>query len=945
MAPVEERRHDVLRSGLLSRVDDAGPRILALIAPAGYGKSTFARQCAGELTAICDCSPSHSLIDLAREILVALSSVAPPLDAAFYAQCQLETGLGATAASDAAVRAWRRQSESGTFVFENAESLARIDGGVSLLARLLTALPPARFVIICSRELLPLRLSRFVKPYETLSFGAEDLRLGTSEFAQMFQPPLPQDIATRAFALSGGWPMVAALFARFWQQGQLDRLLSRLDDVAFDELHRYAIEEALGTLSSLLVDALTTAALIPEATMQDVTRACGAEACGELAQYAHGSPFVRIDGDRIELHPLISAALIKRCEGQRDTMVRSLAKQFESSQQYIRAAELYIAARDQDAAARNIEAVSWLDAPVPAVNIARIVAKLDRDVITRYPQLWGVAIAFSRFSIDPVVAVDEARVLLQRLADVPGDRRMHVIRPLAGYLSRLGMHQEGYRLICDLEREIGVPEMPRSINEAAVLYIRMMIAARLGKTNEAFSLADRVRSFALRHDGMASLYLVEFAAETLRVLGRHDEERRALEQALERSQHGGYTVNAGLALAEISFGAWLRGDDETFDRAVRELEPCVENEGVHGLWYYAKVARGNRDLPPLGLELPKWIACAHLVAACNRNEIGEAARHAAAAREAAEKYGSPFTKVLAAIVQAEITPQTRSEWLTAAFETAQQIESEPLQRAIQARIAGDADTGMLTPLFSRLQSDLRDRPVPCDVSLLRGEATVNGRHVPLSDRKLEVVAALAQSPNGCGREAILEKVWPEHEETSAINAFNICLHQLRKLLGEQSIVLKRDRYLFGDNVRVDIREIEEYSNAIALRKQLSESQNALLRRFYERLCEPLPECYASWEWFQPTERRIAELRCEVAGRLAREALAHGDAEQALALARKIMEYDSCDEPAREIAIRAYVAVGDEAAAFREYRRYREILLAELQAVPSLSIDTILREAR
>ena len=157
------------------------------------------------------------------------------------------------------------------------------------------------------------------------------------------------------------------------------------------------------------------------------------------------------------------------------------------------------------------------------------------------------------------------------------------------------MHEEGYRLICEFERSVGVPHIPRSMNEAAILYIRMMIAARLGHIDESLALAGRSRPFAMRHDGMASSFLIEQAAEALRVLGERDRERRMLDEAIERARAGNVSVNVGLALAEASFGSWFAGEDESFARYCADLEACVETDGVRGLWYYATVARGERE--------------------------------------------------------------------------------------------------------------------------------------------------------------------------------------------------------------------------------------------------------------------------------------------------------------------------------------------------------------
>jgi DNA-binding SARP family transcriptional activator len=113
-----------------------------------------------------------------------------------------------------------------------------------------------------------------------------------------------------------------------------------------------------------------------------------------------------------------------------------------------------------------------------------------------------------------------------------------------------------------------------------------------------------------------------------------------------------------------------------------------------------------------------------------------------------------------------------------------------------------------------------------------------------------------------------------------------------------------------------------------------------LRAAHERLAQERPGRVLAWEWFAPIERRIRELRCEVVLRLASHALERGRYAEVLALATEVTAYDPCDEAARELAIRALLAMGDRAGALRHYRQYREILLDELDCEPSPAIDAL-----
>jgi SARP family transcriptional regulator, regulator of embCAB operon len=88
-------------------------------------------------------------------------------------------------------------------------------------------------------------------------------------------------------------------------------------------------------------------------------------------------------------------------------------------------------------------------------------------------------------------------------------------------------------------------------------------------------------------------------------------------------------------------------------------------------------------------------------------------------------------------------------------------------------------------------------------------------------------------------------------------------------------------------------------------------------------------------------RRVSDLRTAIAHRLADDALVGGDPDAALAYAVDVIANDPCDEPAREIAIRAHLANGDRAEALRNYRQYRDVLRIELQVEPSAGLAALL----
>lgn len=95
------------------------------------------------------------------------------------------------------------------------------------------------------------------------------------------------------------------------------------------------------------------------------------------------------------------------------------------------------------------------------------------------------------------------------------------------------------------------------------------------------------------------------------------------------------------------------------------------------------------------------------------------------------------------------------------------------------------------------------------------------------------------------------------------------------------------------------------------------------------------------EFVGALERRLLTAARDATDRLAEIALASNRPDVALALVRVTLNYDPCDERARELAIRAHVARGDRANAIREYRDYTKALLDELGLTPAFELAPLI----
>jgi ATP/maltotriose-dependent transcriptional regulator MalT/DNA-binding SARP family transcriptional activator len=949
MARPGERANTILRVDLLARLSRAAPRLLALVAPAGFGKSTLARQYvqSSERFAICDCAGVVDELDLARRLLPALAEESPEREA-MLTQREMLLGNADSSPSERvelAMAAWQADAPAATFVFENAEHIVASAGARDLFARLLATPPGERTIVICSRESMRMHLSRFAAPHEIVTLRAADLSFTPIELNSVFAGlDIPPATIERIATISQGWPIAVLLLARFATEGRLGPLLDDLDDVAFEELHHYLADQVLGSLSAAQRDALFACAAIPHATESDLALALDAPpATGWLAAFVRSSPFIARSRDGIcSVHPLLQSMLLDRADARRAELLAAVAGAHEASGNYLRAAELHLARRDRAAAASALGRIEVIDQPSPPMGYARVLAELDRSLVLQYPRLWGATALFRLYTNDARVLLEEADAVWNSLpAETPNLERFYCffMRPL--FMSYIGRLEEALALIDEFAAYAGVPRVPTEKFHGYVLYMRSLMTARLGRLGEAEREAQLALPFIKSFEVMASGTYINLGADIARVRGEREREREYIERALEHVRRSEQRNFVAFDLTEATFGAWLAGENELAGEYAAELELVVESEGVHAYRFFAHCARGRFDAQPGEADMLKWVACGHLIAAGEAPHLAEAKRRAQAALDAARAFHAPFTLVLAELALAEFSPEQQAFYHDAARETAAKIDSPRLHEAVRAIAAHEEDLGMLAPFIRRMRR-LRTADAPAiEVELIAGGVRVGGVERALPDRELALIFAVARRREHIGREQLQELLWPELEPAAARNALNVCAHRLRQHLGDDTALLRSPQgFRLRDDVRVDLPEVERIVAGIRKRGKLDDAGAQTLRRVHRRLAAERPDRVRAWEWFGQIERRILELRCEVMLRLASHALEQGRNDEVLALTADLSAYDPCDEPARELAIRALLANGDRAGALRQYRQYRDVLRAELECDPSPAIGAL-----
>ena len=939
---------ELRRDSLLERVERVHPKIVALVAPAGFGKSTLAHQLIAErAAAVCDVAGVLDDLDLARRLVPALA-VENPARTQALTQRELMLGDGGTPVAERvnlALEAWKAPASDSFFVFENAEHIARTPSAREFFARLLARLPQGRQIVICSRESLRLHLTRFAPPHEILTLRAEDLAFDRTDLARLFEQTRAEPrLLARIMQLSQGWPIAVFLLKRFADEGRIEQLLERLGDVAFEELHDYLADQVLASLEPALLDALFACACIPNATMTDLQAALPDDKSVQmLGEFAKESPFLtRTPEGAFTMHPLLASLMIEHRKEDRVELLARAADAHVQEQRFQRAAELHLARGDQAGAAQALGQHEVIRDHAPSMEYARVLSSLDRSLLQRYPRLWGVTALLRMFCVDTEDLLDEAESIWRTLApDITPLERYYILVFRVLFMSYIGLLDEAEELLARFALENGVGEQPRTFFEANVFYLRGLMRSRNGRLSAAEKDLSAALPLVGEMDVMASGSLLAMGADIARPRGEFTIARQLVERALERARRSGLSNFVAFDLAEGAFGAWLRGDESDFTRYASELDEIVHTNGVRGFAYFSGAARGRVE-EPADADLLKWVACGRIIQAAGAPDTTHALRHSKAAVAAARQYRAPFIESLALVALAVFDEMQFDEYMRQAFECAQKCDSESLVSAVRAIAERRASCGMLTVYLAKLQCERTERTPLLDVRLVDGTVRSEGRTIALSERELAVLVALCVRRETVPRSRLADMLWPDLDNYAARNALSVCLHRLRQHLGnDRAIVRSKDGYAVHDDVRVDLWEFDRAVGVLRSHVALTDADRRLLFAIYEQLRKRLPDRMEQWEWFEPIQRHIRELRLEVANRMAADALAHGNAARALELAHEMIACDPCDEAARQIAITAHLAMGDRSAAMRQYRQYRETLLAELQCEPSDEIKRLI----
>ena len=908
------------RPQLKRRFAAGSPRFLAAVAPAGYAKSDIVRAYARVQgsSAYCECRGVRSFIELTQRIAAALVRGDAREEAALSEQ-RIANAVAAPEWAAFVERLWREQRAHAVFIFENLESALDLPQAADLLERLCESAPPHLCVAISSRRTLPFSLSRFAAPHETLTLRERDLAFTRGEVRTLLAE-IADETLDRVVELTRGWPVAVLLFARIAREGRLTQALERAADVEYSDLYDYLAEHVLTLLEAQQFRRLLAIAAIPDSTAEEIELVLGDPDAGEaLVAIAPSSPFVyrRIDGV-FEAHPLVQTMLHERYPKRCREMLLSAATRITPLDR-LRAAQLFASAGEDDAAAALLEGEHVLFADEVRPRFAEIVGRLPARALLRYPGIWASAFVIRSSSISQRQWLYEALAVAERIDDsTPLATRVGVLTSLANILTNLGRHEEA---LAALERMTSSGE-PLPARYAAVrMLISAAIATRCGHFERALATWNEAQRSFDRVSFTRAIGLEEIVARVQRWTTSRDDERATLDRAIALARESGAAVVRVLALQEALFAAWFAGEDTLLERYGRELDEAITPNTAAATEVFRAALRGD-DAP---LEREERferlrLRCYAALICCGFAPEGRRAHLARLAFDAARSAADAACIATAAIACAACEPQRRDHWIAQAMEAARSTDSSLLVDAVETFAREDIEGGEFAPMARRLRA--QGRPAEIVLSVFHG-TVIRDSEVPLTKRERELLFFLALGRRAYTPDEILEALWPSRASRLS-SVVRVYVTRVRARLREPDVIVLHasGHYQIGAGVRLDVTEMESRLERCRLAGALDDAQRAWFESALPTIDDVVPGRVSSWEWFAPHARRTEEVLRQALLLLAQDAVRSSAVVRARAYAERLIALDESDRAGWELLIRASLAVGDEAAAHRDYKRFR-----------------------
>jgi ATP/maltotriose-dependent transcriptional regulator MalT len=298
---VGAQRHIIKRPRLTRLLDETTARIILLVAPAGYGKTTLAREwCESRGARNAWYQAGKSAADvaaLAADLSRVVQTIVPGAGKALRDYLRGRDGRESDVRTLARLLGGglRRWPEDALLVVDDYHQLVE-SGASDEFIGLVGQLTPIR-LLLCGRTRPAWALARQLIYGQTFELGRAELAMTKAEVDEILPNALSRD-AFRLRQLAEGWPAVIGLASH---SSTFRRPLPTLSHT----LHSFFAQELFDRCAAGLQSALIRLAMLPVITEPLADIAIGPAARATMAEAARAGFLTVQDGRNYELHPLL----------------------------------------------------------------------------------------------------------------------------------------------------------------------------------------------------------------------------------------------------------------------------------------------------------------------------------------------------------------------------------------------------------------------------------------------------------------------------------------------------------------------------------------------------------------------------------------------------------------------------------------------------------------
>jgi LuxR family maltose regulon positive regulatory protein len=297
---VGRERRIIERPRLIKLLDESEARIILLLAPAGYGKTTLARQWAKTLNRAIwvSLTPAHrDVVTFAEDIATGIESLGGSATD-FIREYLRAQSNPQRSAHGVALELSKQMNEVGVqwLLLDDCHEIAEATEAVAMISKVLERLHGR--ALVSSRVRPPWITPRHVVYGEVHELQRADLAMTNEEADEILGPRADLGRLARQ---AEGWPAVLGLAAALKSPVAPHEAMP-------DAIHHYLAEELFQSAPARLRDDLVALALLPHLNVALLTSEFG-ERSRDLIDEARRLGFVN-DHPRPELHPLLREFLL-----------------------------------------------------------------------------------------------------------------------------------------------------------------------------------------------------------------------------------------------------------------------------------------------------------------------------------------------------------------------------------------------------------------------------------------------------------------------------------------------------------------------------------------------------------------------------------------------------------------------------------------------------------